>query len=83
MDDDLMEMGKSCCPNRVAHLGRRAGIQAHIGYKGRPGQYGGKPSLAIDNTLDGRFDVDTQAARNGMPSPVEFGRQHKKQAEGI
>ena len=36
---------------------RRAGIRAQIGYKRRPGSYGGKPALAIDNTLDRKFDV--------------------------
>jgi len=30
-----------CCPNRVARLTRLAGIKAQIGYKRRPGIYGG------------------------------------------
>jgi putative transposase len=34
-----------------------AGIRAQIGYKRRPGSYGGKPSLVVDNTLDRKFDV--------------------------
>jgi putative transposase len=34
-----------------------AGIKAHIGYKRRAGNYGGKPSLAVDNNLDRQFDV--------------------------
>ena len=55
--DDLMDMGESCCPNRVARLAQIAGIRAQIGYKKRPGMYGGKPSVAIDNTLDRQFDV--------------------------
>ena len=55
--DDLMDMGETCCPNRVARLTRLAGIKAQIGYKRRPGSYGGKPSLAVDNTLDRQFDV--------------------------
>lgn len=29
-----------------------------IGYRRRPGHYGGKPFLAVDNTLDRQFDVD-------------------------
>jgi hypothetical protein len=32
-------------------------IKAQIGYKRRPGSYGRKPSLAVDNTLDRQFDV--------------------------
>ena len=46
-----------CCPNRVARLTRLAGIKAQIGYKRRPGIYGGRPAVAIDNTLDRQFDV--------------------------
>lgn len=34
-----------------------AGIKARIGYKRRPGSYGGKPSMAVDNTLARQFDV--------------------------
>ncbi len=44
-------------PNRVARLTRLAGIKAQVGYKRRPGNYSGKPSLAVDNTLDRQFDV--------------------------
>lgn len=58
LHDDLMEMGESCCPNRVARFARLAGIRAQIGYKRRPGHYGGKPSLAVDNTLDRRFEME-------------------------
>ncbi len=31
-----------------------------IGYKCRPGQYGGRPSVVVDNTLDRQFDVETR-----------------------
>jgi putative transposase len=34
-----------------------AGIKAQIRYKRRIGIYGGKPSIAVDNTLDCKFDV--------------------------
>ena len=51
------DQGETCCPNRVARLARLAGIKAQIGYKRRPGKYGGKPSIVVDNTLDRRFDV--------------------------
>jgi putative transposase len=36
---------------------RIAGIKAQIGYKRRPGKYGGKPSVVVDNTLDRQFEV--------------------------
>ncbi len=57
LHDDLLDHGETCCPNRVARLTRLAGIRAQIGYKRRPGSDGGKPSLAVDNTLDRQFDV--------------------------
>jgi putative transposase len=57
LHDALLDHGEICCPNRVARLTRLAGIKAQIGYKRRPGIYGGRPSVAIDNTLDRQFDV--------------------------
>ncbi len=58
LHDDLCDQGEICCPNRVARLARLAGIKAQIGYKRRPGKYGGKPSIVVDNTLNRQFDVD-------------------------
>jgi len=55
--DDLAEQGETCTPNRVARLARLAGIRAQIGYKRKPGSYGGRPSVVVDNTLDRQFDV--------------------------
>ncbi|WP_373285601.1 IS3 family transposase [Salipiger pallidus] len=59
LHDDLLEQGESICLNRVARLTSLAGIKAQIGYKRRPGKYGGKPSMVIDNTLDRQFEVAT------------------------
>jgi putative transposase len=56
--DDLFDMGETASENRVARLARLAGIQAQIGYKKKPGAYGGKPSIVVDNTLDRQFAVD-------------------------
>ena len=56
LHDDLREQGESCCPNRVARLAKLAVIRAQIGYKRRPGSYGGKPSLVVDNSLARQFD---------------------------
>lgn len=50
--DALLDHGEICCPNRLARLSRLAGIRALMGYQRRPGSYVGKPSLAIDNTVD-------------------------------
>lgn len=58
LHDDLCDQGETCSPNRVARLDRLAGIKAQIGYKRRPGKYGGKPSVVVDNTLSRQFDVD-------------------------
>lgn len=58
LHDDLLDQGETCCPNRVARLAKLAGIKAEIGYKRWLGSYGGKPSLAVDNTMDRQFDVE-------------------------
>jgi len=58
LHDELCDLGETCCPNRVARLAKLAGICAQIGYKRRPGKYGGKPSVVVDNTLDRQFDVE-------------------------
>ena len=55
--DDLIDMGESVSANRVARLARLAGIHAQIGYKAKPSNHGGKPSVVVDNTLDRQFDV--------------------------
>ncbi len=60
LHDDLIEQGETCCPNRVSRLAKLAGIKAQIGYRRRPDQYGGKPSLVVNNTLDRQFDVQIQ-----------------------
>lgn len=53
-------MGEAVSENRVARLARLAGIQAQVGYKKKPGVYGGKPSVVVNNTLDRQFAVDAQ-----------------------
>lgn len=58
LHDDLCDEGERSCPNRIARLARLAGIRAQIGYKRRPGTYGGQPSVVVDNTLNRQFDVD-------------------------
>lgn len=58
LTDDLRDAGETCSENRVARLASMAGITAQIGYKRRPGGYGGKPSIVANNTLDRQFEVD-------------------------
>ena len=49
LHDDLRDHGETCSENRVARLARLDGIAAQIGYRRRPGQYGGKPAVVADN----------------------------------
>ena len=56
--DDLRDQGEQVSENRVARLASLAGILAQVGYKRRPGRYGGKPSVVASNTLDRQFEVD-------------------------
>lgn len=58
LHDDLLDQGETSCPHRIARLARLGGIRAQIGYKRRPGSYGGKPSFVVDNSLARQFDVD-------------------------
>lgn len=55
--DDLIDLGERISENRVWRLMRLAGLQAQIGYK-KPGKYGGRPSVVVDNTLDRQFTVN-------------------------
>jgi putative transposase len=56
--DDLRDQGEQVCENRVARLASLAGILAEVGYKRRPGRYGGKPAVVASNTLDRQFEIN-------------------------
>ena len=73
--DDLIDMGEAVSENRVARLARLEGIQAHIGYKKKPGVYGGKPSVVVDNTLDRRFAFD--APDRAWVTDITYLRTHE------
>jgi putative transposase len=75
LHDDLMDISEICCPNRVAKLVQIAGISAQVGYKKRPGKYGGKTSLAVDNTLDRQFDVE--APDKAWGTDITYIRTHE------
>ncbi len=55
--DDLRSLGERCCLNRVARLTRESGIKAQIGYKKKPGSYGGKPAVVAANQLRQSFNT--------------------------
>ena len=57
LHDDLRDQGERCSPNRVARLTKLAEIKAQIGYKRRPGRYGGKPAIVAENKVAQNFDV--------------------------
>jgi putative transposase len=56
--DDLRDQGEHVSENRVARRASMVGIAAQVGYKRRPGRYGGKPAVFVNNTLDRQFEVD-------------------------
>jgi len=66
LHDDLLDAGETCSENRVARLASLAGIAAQIGYKRRPGRYGGKPAIVADNMLD-RHHLHQDARRLVVP----------------
>ena len=49
LHDDLCDLGEDISPNRAWRLARLAGIRAQIGYKKKPGSYGGSPAVVADN----------------------------------
>ena len=67
LHDDLCDLGEDISPNRAWRLARLAGIRAQIGYKKRPGSYGGSPAVVADNTLNREFDVDAPDQFWGEP----------------
>ena len=57
LTDDLCDQGELISENRVARLASLAGIAAQIGYRRRPGRYGGKPAVVAENRLEQRFEA--------------------------
>jgi putative transposase len=58
LHDDLLSLGETCSPNKIARLTRLADIKAQIGYKRKAGFYGGKPAVVAPNHLARAFNVD-------------------------
>ena len=55
--DDLQEWGEPCGKHRVARLMRGEGLRAQVGYRRRPGRYGGRPAVVAPNHVQQQFDV--------------------------
>jgi hypothetical protein len=70
LHDELLDQGEAYCPNRVARLASLAGIKAQIGYKRRPGSYGGKPSLVIDKRPRPQTITRLSGLSSRSPQPI-------------
>jgi putative transposase len=55
--DDLRDQDERVSGNRVARLASLAGIAAQLGYRRRPGRYGGKPANVAENRLEQWFET--------------------------
>jgi len=73
--DDLRSLGEKCCPNRIARLAKEAGIKAQIGYRRRPGTYGGTPAVIALNRL--KQDFDTRAPDQVWVTDITYIRTHE------
>lgn len=73
--DDLRDQGERVSENRVARLAALAGIAAQIGYKRRPGRYGGKPAVVVENKLEQRFQ--TSAPDQVWVTDITYIRTHE------
>jgi hypothetical protein len=60
LHDGLCDIGEDISPNRAWRLARLAGIRVQIGYKKKPGSYGGCAAVVADNTLNREFDVPSR-----------------------
>lgn len=58
LTDDLRDQGEQISENRVARLASLAGIAAQVGYKRRPGRYGGQPAVVAENRLEQQFSTN-------------------------
>ena len=57
LTDDLRDQGERVSENRIARLASLAGIAAQVGYRRRPGRYGGKPAIVAENRLQQKFEA--------------------------
>ncbi len=57
--DDLRDQGERVSENRVARLASLVGIAAKVGYRRRPGRYGSKPVIVVENRLEQRFEASS------------------------
>ncbi len=73
--DDLRDQGERISENRVARLASLAGIVAQVGYKRRPGRYGGMPAVVAENRLEQQFQ--TSAPDQVWVTDITYLRTHE------
>lgn len=72
---DLRDLGESCGRHRVARLMRENHLRSQTGYKRRPGNRQGRPSLVADNLLQQQFDV--AAPDQAWVTDITYVRTHE------
>jgi len=72
---DLRDQGEYCSANRVARLAKLADIKAQLGYRRRPGRYGGTPVIVADNKVAQQFE--TQAPDQVWVTDITYIRTHE------
>ena len=72
---DLLDLGQSCSPNRVARLMQAAGLKAQTGYKRRSGHHGRKPHVVVYKQLAQNFDV--KAPDQAWVTDITYIRTHE------
>ncbi|WP_066009834.1 hypothetical protein [Thioclava sp. SK-1] len=60
LHDDFCGMGEYISPNRVWRLACLAGVKAQLGYKKKPGLYGGSPATVADHTRKRALEDERQ-----------------------
>ncbi len=70
-----MDLGELISENRVARLASLAGIAAQVGYRRRPGRYGGKPAAVVENRLAQRFE--TSMPNQAWVTDITYIRTHE------
>ena len=75
LTDDLRGQGERVSENQVARLASLAGIATQIGYKRRPGRYGGTLGIVAENRLEQRFQ--TSAPDQAWVTDITYIKTHE------
>lgn len=75
--DDLHEAGESCGKHRVHRLMRAEGLRAQIGYRRRPGQQYGRPSVVAPNHIQIQQQFDVSEPNRVWVTDITYIRTHE------